>query len=154
MGAIDGVMPCIVVSLIDCSSYLTLPLPLRNAAPTYSQWWQASSDGLIVLHVEVFALLGFQEMVDIGTPPATFSQTMNTSAPRLKIFVGDVAIDSGDEGHDRDHRGHADDHAESVSTERSLLAHSDCRATRMASAIFMCRYRPSWDLLVRNQLSV
>ncbi len=40
--ATDGVMPWMNVSLIDCSLCFTLPVP-RAIAPTYWQWWQASS---------------------------------------------------------------------------------------------------------------
>ncbi len=69
--------------------------------------------------------------------------TMNTSAPRLKILVGHVAVDSVDEGHHGNHRRHADDDAEQRQ-RRAQLVRPQGRAGRSDGfAVFMRAARQS-----------
>ena len=61
----------------------------------------------------------------------------------IEDLAGDIAVNSGYESDDRDNRGHTNDDASIDRNERSLFAQSDCRATRMASVIFMRSLAPA-----------
>ena len=88
-----------------------VPAGVDGRSPNHGAVLAGLEHRLVVLHGQVFALLAFEKLVNVGDDGSHFADDENISA-QIEDLLRHVAVDSVDEGDHGDHGSHADHHAQ------------------------------------------